>query len=369
MNRHPAHEMEFSTLLVLLEQEVSQGNVNVQRQDDLSLYVYSKQCVYERNWNPITKIARGLILDIKERKIVANTFPKFFNYQEVEQPPNLPFEVYEKLDGSMISCWFHDGEWKTATKGSFNSDQAKWAKKEIHKWYMPSMEHGTTYLFEAIYPENQIVVKYDYEGLVLLGAYDKNGYEIPMTGEHLTNFHQAKTYSFNSISDLLTRAETLPKDEEGWVLKYSDGTRLKIKGAEYRRLHAAVSRITPLGVWEAMRDGVDLQFRKDIPEEFWEDFDKIQDILEQQFDKNVDALAFSCYATDHLTDKELGLTMKYLELPLKEFIFGVRKARGLYKFLTGPSEKKFFDLIRPTSNRLEGYRASFAVARVQDGDE
>ena len=33
---------------------------------------------------------------------------------------------YRKLDGSLISLFHHKGEWRTATKGSLGSNQAKW---------------------------------------------------------------------------------------------------------------------------------------------------------------------------------------------------------------------------------------------------
>jgi len=38
------------------------------------------------------------------------------------------------------------------------------------RWYLTPFEEGYTYLFEIIYPENKIVVNYDYSGLVLLAV-------------------------------------------------------------------------------------------------------------------------------------------------------------------------------------------------------
>ena len=42
--------------------------------------------------------------------------------------PDLPFETMEKLDGSLIIIFHHNGRWRTATKGSFTSSQAQWAE-------------------------------------------------------------------------------------------------------------------------------------------------------------------------------------------------------------------------------------------------
>jgi RNA ligase len=80
----------------------------------------------------------------------------------------------------------------------------------------------------------------------------------------------ARRHSYDSVSQLLLEAKDLPADEEGFVVRFDDGGRLKIKGAEYRRIHALISRITPLAMWEIMQAGDDLaKVRRDIPEEFW----------------------------------------------------------------------------------------------------
>src|SRR5262249_61017019 len=90
----------------------------------------------------------------------------------------------------------------------------------------------------------------------------------------------ARRHPFGSFSDLVEHARGLPRSEEGFVIRFSDGLRLKLKGDEYKRIHALISRCTPLAMWEAMQAGDDMQaIRRDLPEEFWGDFDAILAML------------------------------------------------------------------------------------------
>ncbi len=89
------------------------------------IYNYSRTCQYENKWDEITKSCRGLILD-QDGNVVAKGFDKFFNIEEhnLENIPNEPFEVFEKLDGSLGILFWYQGKWILATKGSFVSEQA-----------------------------------------------------------------------------------------------------------------------------------------------------------------------------------------------------------------------------------------------------
>ena len=61
-------------------------------------------------------LARGVILDPEAKRVVASPFPKFFNVGEkADSIPNLPFETFEKLDGSLIILFYHKGEWRTSS--------------------------------------------------------------------------------------------------------------------------------------------------------------------------------------------------------------------------------------------------------------
>ena len=102
----------------------------------LSIYTYTRTCQYERVWNRVTTRCRGLVADDGTGEIVALPLPKFFNVGEHEagQPyapslPDEPFEVYDKVDGSLAVVFHYAGRWRVASKGSFVSAQATWAQR------------------------------------------------------------------------------------------------------------------------------------------------------------------------------------------------------------------------------------------------
>lgn len=370
---HPARLMPFSDLIDGLTGCVEAGTVKVSVDEDagLSLFCYSKSCVYEKAWNSFSEMARGLILDWRNQTVVATPFPKFFNVSErADTIPALPFEIFEKLDGSLIILFFHCGSWRAATKGSFRSEQAVWAQEWIKRYDLSCLMPGTTYLCEAIYPQNRIVIQYGHTALVLLAAYAESGEERPY--EVLTDLGRslywpvAKRYPVAGISDLLVQAKSLPANEEGWVLRFENGHRLKVKGDEYLRIHRMISRLTPLSVWESMMAGDDLiSFRRELPEEFWPDFDSMWSLIDRAAHKIVadtrDALDRARNGQD-LTDKEVGLMLDKFPPHVRSFVFPYRKQNG--DLMQGRSRLALFRVIRPTGNRLDGYVPSGSVTRV-----
>jgi RNA ligase len=117
--------------------------------------------------------------------------------------------------------------------------------------------------------QNRIVVDYgDYEGLVLLGTFDKNGkeYDIEMWREW--GFDVVKKY--DGIKDFKELKQMVKNDQEGFVVKFSNGDRVKVKGVEYLRLHKIMTNVTTTGVWEYLKNGEDvLELLKDVPDEFY----------------------------------------------------------------------------------------------------
>lgn len=384
MNRHLAHTIPFDVLYEGLLKAIDEGHVHKKEcASGLELFCYTKSCVYEKAWDTLAnRVARGLVVDPAQKKIVATPFEKFFNVGEVHGTsfPSDTFETYEKLDGSLIIMFYYGGKWRCATKGSFSSNQAKWAQACIDAYVATPKDgdadlpflRGYTYLFEAIYPNNKIVIKYDYEGLVLLAAFDEFGIE--KCDEHIefvsaeSGFRRAKKSFFHHFLRLQEHVNTLSSQEEGFVIKFKNGLRLKMKGAEYRRIHALISSITPLGLWKAMYEDVDITaLRQDLPEEFWTDFDTIIRLITEARDNVLSFVNKAHQKTFELSDKELGLLNEvWLGGPVKGLLFALRRG---YSLLEGRNRKTIFDYIRPTRNRLEGYMPSYAMNKVYDEQE
>ena len=259
--------------LKVLEEYIDKGLVVKQNHPTLplSIYNYSRTTQYDGMWDDITLNCRGLVLDL-EGNIIAKPFPKFFNYEEhkPEDIPNENFEVYEKMDGSLGIIFHYEGEWLIATRGSFTSDQAIKGKEMLDKLNKSALIPGYTYLAEIIYPENRIVVDYgDTEKLVVLGAYNnETGKEVEvdeMVNEGWEVVMRYKTWGEGY--DLLK--EEISKDKEGYVIRFSGGMRMKIKGTEYVRLHRILTNFSTKDIWELLKNGEALEpFLERVPDEF-----------------------------------------------------------------------------------------------------
>lgn len=361
----------------LIEAEKN-GLVSVNKQGNLHMFTYTNECSYSGSWNLFTRAARGIIINSETKEIVALPFPKFFNLSENKDPiPDLPFSAYEKLDGSLIVLWWNPFEnfWQCSTKGSFSSDQAKMAQSIVNGWPNKNVLHqGTTYLMELIGPKNKIVVNYPSDELVMLGGYALEPNSsidfdyFKQVGEVL-GIRSAKKFGFSSISDLVNKADhELTKDEEGFVVHFENDLRVKIKSAEYKRIHAIISKLSPLSVWGLLKDMPDQvdNMRKELPEEFWTDFDMINFLLKKNIYIKLNKIAAIHNETKHLSDKELGLRLNSIDPEIRPFVFPYRKAQGA---LTGAFREAIYRSIRPTSNRLEGYLPSGFVSRAQGETE
>ncbi|MCX4703906.1 RNA ligase [Streptomyces sp. NBC_01373] len=236
----------------------------------LSIYTYTRAAQYARAWTPATLRCRGLIADDNTGEIVAWPFPKFFNIGEHDHgneyapplPDDEPFEVYDKVDGSLGIVFHYADWWHAASKGSFTSEQAQWAQARLDArptgWLVP----GNTYLAEIVYPENRIVVDYaDRRDLVLLGAYNADGQELRLgfvaddwvdIGTVVQAWPALPLPELLKLTEANTRPDGTPTSgisTEGYVIRYANGLRAKAKLSEYVRLHKVLTGITERDIW------------------------------------------------------------------------------------------------------------------------
>jgi RNA ligase len=243
---------------------------------ELVVLNYTEAAQFDRVWNAATNVCRGLIVACGpngldgDAVVWARPFSKFHNLNteyvpetmEANLPGGVPL-VTEKLDGSMGTLYQWDGQLWIATRGSFDSDQARWAtawaRKNVNYRLYPA---DSTPVFEIIYQQNRIVVDYDFEGVVLLSIIDNaTGYEYPRDSvEMFAAMHGFSVVPKFDKSLAQCAAENNP-NEEGYVLTYTkwDGhgapvppTKVKVKFAAYVRLHRILTGLNPKSVWEML---------------------------------------------------------------------------------------------------------------------
>lgn len=249
--------------------EIDAGYIGVEKHPTAPLRIlnYTQRTQFDWRWNAETMACRGLIVD-DNWNVVARPFPKFFSVEQMDfNIPVEPFQVFDKVDGSLGILYFVDGEPHIATRGSFTSEQAQRATQMLRtKYNEAGFDHNFTYLFEIIYPENRIVLDYgNEEKLVLLAIIHTE------TGREGVPFHYSfeAVKQYHGIDDFDELLAIQDANREGFVVKFESGLRVKIKFEEYKRLHKLLTGVSPKTIWEALKAGGDLSpVVERVPDEF-----------------------------------------------------------------------------------------------------
>ena len=280
-----------------LEQEIKDGYISrqtttVPKFGTLSILCYTKTAQYEEHWTKETTTCRGLIVRDSTSEVLGRPFPKFFNFGQVDRPAWTDYAtmyVTEKMDGSLGICFWDGTRWRIATKGSFESDQARVANSLLDGSTLRDVTDpnalgglGTTTLFEIIYPENRIVVDYGRLcGLCFITCIDNR------TGAEVANSTSTSTpwvtrlsrVSVFPISNTLQVSQAVNSqafdDREGlvatWVADGREPFRLKFKNGRYLRLHSLLTKMTARKIWAILKDEGHqalADFIKEAPDEF-----------------------------------------------------------------------------------------------------
>lgn len=256
---------------------------------ELYIWNYTETIHYEKKWDAITRICRGLVTDF-DGNIIARSFPKFFNFEENEHRYTDNYRVFDKLDGSLGILFYYDGEWVFASRGSFVSEQAVEGMK-ILKEKFPQYEClncRRSYVFEIIYPLNRIVLNYDDKRtLIFLSSFDVDGPEyLDIEPMRELGFEVVEEFATSKTLEELKNLNL--KNKEGFVIRYDSGERVKVKFEDYINLHRIVSNLNVKSVFKFCKDGKPLEeILMDIPDEFNEWFRAVYDGIMSKYNEMI----------------------------------------------------------------------------------
>ena len=208
--------------------------------------------------NLIVRECRGSIFYLRDDGLyecVCRAFDKFGNYGEkyADEIDWSSAQVQEKVDGSLIKVFYHNGSWHIATNGTINAYNCIVYKedKETNKTYgsifnfalrghlnqfFESLNKDYTYMFELVSPYTKLVVEYPDTALYYLSR--RNIHTMEEDNARPEAFEEfgilfPKTYSLKTLEDCLAYVKTMDKNEEGFVVKDAAFHRIKIKSPEY----------------------------------------------------------------------------------------------------------------------------------------
>lgn len=267
-----------------LQKMIDEKYIHVQKHPDMDLWIYdySPHAQFDKVWNNETMSCRGLIMDV-DKNIIARPFPKFFNLEEYgDQGKSLPledFEIFEKLDGSLGILYFDDkGIPCLSTRGSFASRQAIKGTKMLQDKIKESkgalvFDPKYTYLFEIIYPLNRIVVDYgELEDLFLLAVVNTQTGTEKSYSDIITRYggRLSIVKRYDGIGDYKEFIKQQRENSEGYVIRFKDNLRVKVKFTEYKRLHKLMTGVNARRIWELLQIGASIEdMCQQVPDEFY----------------------------------------------------------------------------------------------------
>ena len=242
-----------------LQALTEQFAISVKETDDLLMLNYNQ--IDSPKTHPIVQECRSLILEAGTLKVVSRSFDRFFNYGEaLNVMPEIDWNravAYEKVDGSLIKIYCHNGHWYISTNGMVYGDsdcmgygvtfkELVWKAlickddKDFQMKCNMFLSEGFTYIMELTSVENRVVKRYEGYKLHFLACrsnFSGNYIESEKIQALAFGANEIKEYRFDTPEDCLRTARELKDLDEGYVV-YQDGVPIaKIKSPAYVAVH------------------------------------------------------------------------------------------------------------------------------------
>ena len=248
-----------------------------------TLYLFRYHQIRSTFSNEIVQEARGIILDSADNwKIVCYPFTKFFGLNE-KHAASIDWSsarVYEKLDGSMMSLYWYNEDWRVSSSGVadasgmvdslFNMERGKKETEKQEKqekktyatlfwkvWrqlgYHTPPDSTKCYVFELTSPENRIIVhhlKYNLELIFARSLVTLKEEDPEVVGKEMGWNVVTRKHNFDSVEHVRNSVKDMnPRHSEGYVICDAQYRRVKVKCPEYVRLaHVPGGQVGSLAV-------------------------------------------------------------------------------------------------------------------------
>ncbi|KAJ9532486.1 hypothetical protein QJQ45_010552 [Haematococcus lacustris] len=429
---HPARLLPFPQLHSLALTAVQCGSVEVSSDPDTGLQVFNYLAAASPCSSQAEQLCRGLVLHPDSQTLVATPFPRFAAEQQLDSSPctvtraaatalapppagqpsspaAAAVRAAVKVDGSLVIAFLWQGQVHACTRRRMTSEQAVWAQGQLraNPAFVAHAQPGWTYLFEAVYVANTHVIRYPFQGLVLLDAICPAGLGLAsgaakhalatrlgtlaapelqlQQAEELGSWLQAgqasssststpnpapthppasrplstSLFSFSSSSSPTSSLHTPshPPASEGWVVTLgSCGQRIKLVHDSFKRAHYEAQQLHPLCVWDRVRQGASRD-----------------QLLPPWMPSHVKAEAEAVLAALHRSFQEVRLQHRAKGQAVAALKNGGREQQPLSMYYSGWQvvatphlRAQLLDLVRPAhdGSGLPAYQPSAAMAQT-----
>jgi len=239
---------------------------------------------FPQGWTMPLRQCRGIIFDFAGN-LVAKPFQKFFNYREHPEtssfPKNTYFTATQKKDGHLGIIFEFKGKLYITTRGSFSSPTVELAQKMLNQYAKVNnwdkvFNANDTVLVEIIHPKTKVYTDYDkFKAFVLIGAFSRSNlhdywfYELADLSKKLglPLVYQKDGKSIDELLELVKDKEI--KNQEGYVLHFNNGLRVKLKFESYIGLMVADKLSYKYLMQRAMSGNLD-KMLDTLPEEIYQ---------------------------------------------------------------------------------------------------
>ena len=308
--------------LNILERYVSEGLLRKAEDENLVQYNYSDYCNNSGCWDDITLFNRGNIYEKSTGKLIAKSLPKFMNFSQLTQEDQHYFLDHKKLittekkDGCLGILYMYNNEIRCNSRGAFNNYVTDKIKQLLPKYTMLDVIlKFNTLIVEVISPETKIICDYgNKQELYLLTAYSNLDWEEYSNNQldELSNIirmpRPKKCYL--GWQGLFKWQQEQDYTEEGFVVciedkQYGSYKRVKIKSNDYIRVSRIMAGLSKYKIWKIMKNDLEQntqilkQYFSNLPDEIvieaeqykkelQEEYNKIQELVNQEFEKTKD---------------------------------------------------------------------------------
>jgi RNA ligase-like protein len=231
----------------------------------------------------IVQECRGIILDESENwRPVCVPYFKFFNYRE----PNAAAidwataRVQEKLDGSLMTLYHYDGEWRVSSSGlpdasgdtGFGTTFAElfWQTWTALQYQLPEKEEENyCFMFELMTPSNRVVVPHQQSRIVLHGvrSRDEPFQERAADETSGSRWETVRAFPLGTIEEVISSCAAInPRECEGYVVVDAAFNRVKVKSPQYVALAHMKDTMSPRRMLEVVRANESEEFLTYFPQ-------------------------------------------------------------------------------------------------------
>lgn len=344
--------LEIQTLLRLhgLDHVKDYLKLEVKEKGDLVLLKYN---TIEADWTkPALYECRGIILDrANDWAVAAYPYRKFFNLQEgycaeIDWDSTI---IFDKMDGSLITVWFYNGEWRLSTSGTIDADSSAnggaaytfadlvWKSVEImygsKEAFLAKLDTNFNYMFELMTPFNLVVAQHTDYKLILHGARDMR--TLKEIHIHDIDLVKVKVHSLKNVDEMVATFDGMTWQEEGYIGMDKNFNRFKLKNPAYVAAHHTTQNLSPYHILAVVKTNELSEFLVYFPGRTTELLG-----LQEKYDELLDIL-YSLYThifdyARHLNDREYA-----------ELVFKTTQTHDLKTF-----SGLFFNIRKPNNHTI-----------------